>query len=691
MATAVKKISLNTSRDIPFNKLVLSQSNIRRTKAGVSIEELAEDIAHRGLLQSLHVRPVFDAEGAETGMFEIPAGGRRYRALQLLVKVKRMTRTQPVPCIVKTDGIAEEDSLAENVQRVNLHPLDQFRAFQELREKGLGDEEIAARFFVTPTVVKQRLRLTSVSPKLLETYAEDGMTLEQLMAFTVSDDHKRQEQVWKNLSEWESEPWTIRRQLTQNAVPASDRRALFVGVEAYEAAGGVVQRDLFTEDCDGWFKDVGLLDRLVSEKLKTEAAAIAAEGWKWIEAAVSFPYGHSNGMRQIAGEPAEISPEESAAVDALTAEFKQLEADYANAGEFPEEVDARLGEIEKALGDLQARRPLIYQQVDIARAGVFISLDSDGELVLDRGFVRPEDQTATDGEEEDDADGVVDSVNGAVITIGGKGAEEGDEDEEDVIRPLPDRLIAELTAHRTLALRDAVANDPHVALTALLHRYCIDAFLGGAKGACLQASVQRANLSVQGPDLRDSVAAQAIAARHDAWAADMPAEEGELWAWLAALDEASRAALLAHCVSYGVNALYERGDRYSSGPSVYAVEQRLRQADRLARAVGLDMVEAGWQPTVANYLGRVTKTRILEAVCEAKGEGAAQLVDHLKKDEMAREAERLLDGAGWLPEPLRTGGDVDDLAESETLPDFLAEDGDGSGVSDHAVPAVAAE
>src|SRR5216684_6220358 len=143
MATAVQKITLSASRDIPFNKLVLSQSNVRRIKAGVSIEELAEDIARRTLLQSLNARPVLDAEGQETGMFEVPAGGRRFRALELLVKQKRMNKTQPVPCVVRKDGLAEEDSLAENVQREALHPLDQFRAFQTLREKGLSEEDIA--------------------------------------------------------------------------------------------------------------------------------------------------------------------------------------------------------------------------------------------------------------------------------------------------------------------------------------------------------------------------------------------------------------------------------------------------------------------------------------------------------------------------------------------------------------------
>lgn len=148
MASAIQKITLASSRDIPFSKLVLSQSNVRRIKAGVSIEELAEDIARRGLLQGLSVRAVVDADGVETGMFEIPAGGRRYRALELLVRQKRLAKTAPVPCIIREGGIAEEDSLAENIQRAPLHPLDQFRAFLSLREKGQSEEEIAAAFDV---------------------------------------------------------------------------------------------------------------------------------------------------------------------------------------------------------------------------------------------------------------------------------------------------------------------------------------------------------------------------------------------------------------------------------------------------------------------------------------------------------------------------------------------------------------
>ena len=688
MANAIRKITLSATRDVPFNKLVLSQSNVRRTKAGISIEDLAEDIARRGLLQSLNVRPVLDATGAETGMFEIPAGGRRYRALELLVKQKRLSKTAPVPCIVRDPAVevsAEEDSLAENVQRVALHPLDQFHAFKALCDQGAGEEEIAARFFVPPTVVKQRLRLASVSEKLLGVYAEDGMTLEQLMAFTVTTDHARQEQVWEALQQsYNKEPYVIRRLLTESAVRASDRRARFVGVEAYEAAGGVVLRDLFEDDGGGWLQDVALLDRLATEKLAVEAEKIATEGWKWIEVAVDFRYGHAHHLRRLNGVQIDLTADEQATFDALTAEHAKLESEYEGADELPDEVDARLGEIEMTLAAFD-NRPVCYDPAEIERAGAFVSIDPDGHLAVERGYVRPEDEPKPDANEDSmeegpcGSDGAVTRAPAAqrtVITVGGEKPD--DDGDDDAIKPLPERLVGELTAHRTLALRDALANNPHVAITALLHKLCLDTFQHSAPGACLEVSVRHVFFPVQAPDLKDSLSGKAIAERQEAWEAELPKDGDALWDWLFDLDDERRAALLAHCVSFGVNALYEKGDRYGGpGISVHGVQQRLAHADRLARAVGLDMVAAGWRPTVDNYLSRVTKPRILEAVREAKGDPAAQLLEHLKKGEMAQEAERLLDGTGWLPEPLRLadGAPSSDLPAGlvETLPAFLTD------------------
>jgi ParB family chromosome partitioning protein len=714
MATAAQKLTLSPSRDIPFNKLVLSQSNVRRVKAGVSVEELAEDIARRGtLLQSLNVRPVLDADGNETGMFEVPAGGRRYQALAILVKQKRLAKTAPVPCVVRdpsTQILAEDDSLAENTQRVALHPLDQFRAFLDIRNKGMTEEEIAAAFFTTVQVVRQRLRLATVSPALLDVYAEDGMTLEMLMAFTVNPDHARQEQVWESIrNSWQKEPWQIRRMLTETTVPASDKRARFIGLEAYETAGGAVLRDLFSHDNEGWLQDVSLLDRLVDEKLNMMADEIAGQGWKWIDASVELPYGHANGLRKLTGKTQDLTEEERAAREALRNEYDDLESEYAEADELPGEVDRRLAEIEAAL-DAFEKRPVSFDPDEIARAGVFLGIDRDGELVVDRGYVRPEDEpeAAVEGNgsgiggdaDIDRVDTDVDpSARRAVITIGSRPTD-ADDDEGDLIKPLPERLVTELTAERTLALRDRLANNPSVAFLAVLHKFCRDVFSRYISySPAMEVSVRNTGFSLQAPGLKDTPAAQAIEERHKAWEARMPTDEASLWDWLVSLEGTEQAALFAHCAAFAVNALYEKADRYGGGTvTVHGVQQRLAEADRLARAVELDMVEAGWKPTVENYLGRVTKPRILEAVREGAGEGAAGLIDHLRKGDMAREAERLLADTGWLPEPLRlVAEEPAELStehdDGEALPDFLAGDDehDATEATDEPAVLVAAE
>ena len=657
MAKTAQKIQLSASRDIPFNKLALSQSNVRRIKAGVSIEELAEDIARRTLLQSITVRRVLDDAGNETGMFEIPAGGRRYRALELLVKQKRLARTAPIPCVVRTEGTPEEDSLAENVQRAPLHPLDQFRAFLALREKGQSEEEIAAAFFVGVNVVKQRLRLASVSPKLLDIYAEDGMTLDQLMGFTVSPDHERQEQVWEAIQRsYNKEAYQIRRLLTEGAVRASEKRAQYVG-EDYVAASGAIMRDLFQSDDGGWLQDVGLLDRLVAEKLERDAQAIRVEGWKWVEVATDFPYGHTYGLRHICGEHQPLTDEETATLDALRAEAEQLEEAHAGADEIPEEVDQRLGEIETAIAAIE-ERPVSFDPGDIVRAGAFVSIDGSGRLRIERGYVRPEDEArieepeGTDSEEEIEANASSAAASVASKTVapnGGAVRSEPAEDEDEGLKPLPDKLLTELTAYRTLALREAIGNDPGVAFLAALHVLCLKLFYHYGSDSCLEIEPKAVAFGAQAPGLGDTPLAARVDARHRDWSEQLPTEPGDLWDALTTFDAEMQQRLFAHCVSLTVNAVHEAWNRRPKA---------IAHADRLARDVSLDIAATGWTPTVDNFFGRVTKARILEAVKEAKGEAHAKLIEQLKKGDMAREAEQLLAGSSWLPEPLRTPGGV---------------------------------
>ena len=656
-----KRVTLSASREIPFDKLILSEANVRRVRAQESIEELAEDIARRTLLTALTVRPILSDDGAETGRYEVIAGGRRTRALQLLVQRRRLPKTTPIPCIVRTEGLSEEDSLAENVRRAPLHPLDQFRAFQALREKGISEDEIAARFFVAPSVVKQRLKLAAVAPALLEAYAEDAMTLEMLMAFTVSPDHARQLQVWETLQRgYGREPYHIRRMLTEGAVRASDRRARFVGLEAHEAAGGTILRDLFEADDGGWLQDAGLLERLVADKLATEADAVRAEGWRWVEAAPDFPYDQTYGMRRIISEATPLSGEEQTTLEALQEEQAALEEEHANADELPDDVDARLGEIEDALEALQNRPPR-YDPDELAIAGAFVSVDHAGKLRVERGYVRPEDEPVEET--------TPDAVGGSPADTGELRAEEtepvtaaasaavadpvggtDDDPEEDDRSPLPDRLLVDLTTHRTLALRDALADDPDTAHLAALHAMVLQQFYRFGRCTCITIRADGVPIGHQTLGLTETPYARSVEARADVWRRTLPADAADLWDALAELDRDSRDALFAHCVAMTVSAVHDPYARRS---------EAIAHADILAARVGLDMAEAGWEPTAQNYLTHVTKARILDAVRAAKDEDSAERLTGLKKAEMVTSAEELLKGSGWLPEPLRTPASAD--------------------------------
>ncbi len=657
--TATTKITLSPAQEIPFNKLRLSQANVRKTKAGVSIDALAESISRRSLLQSLTVRPVLDGEGQPTGTYEVPAGGRRFRALELLVRQKRLAKTAPVPCIVKTTGTAEDDSLAENVDREPLHPLDQFRAFQTLHdERGQGIEEIAAAFAVTPAVVRQRLKLASASPRLLDLYAEDQLTLDQLIAFCISGDHTRQEQVWEALNQYGStrEPYAIRRMLTEGAVRATDKRVKLVGADAYEAAGGVILRDLFTEGDEGLYRDPAILDRLVREALDAKADEVRAEGWKWVEAAPEFAYGRTWSHRRIVGAPTPLSDEDHASRQALRSEMETLEQTWANVEELPPEVNVRLGEIEQALAAFE-NRPVAYDPEEVARAGVFVSLDYDGTLKVERGFVRTQDESSV-ATPEPEAATIGASVEGGAEVSGPEASEEGAPspaltdpaasvapvEEDEPARPLSDRLVEDLTSHRTIELRNALAADPELAYVAVLHSVVLGVFYRSELDSCLEIAATIGLVSPTTVGITDTPAAGQIESRHQCWREKMPQSPQDLWAYLVDLEPNSRANLLAHAVGLTVNGV-KRGWE--------AATRRLTHADQLAQRLDLDMGRH-WTPTVANYLGSVTKAQILDAVREAKGEEVAERLSGLKKAEMAAAAERELEGSGWVPAVIRT-------------------------------------
>lgn len=607
---------------VPLNRLKKSPRNARKTPhAKVDIAALAASIEAKGLLQNLVVEPERGAKDKPTGAYLVTAGEGRRLAFLLRVTRKQIRKDEPVRCVVDLDPNAYETSLAENTVRTPMHPADQYEAFAKLhREDGMAAEDIAARFGVTAAVVKQRLRLGAVSPKLISLYRKGELNLDQLTAFAITDDHAAQERVWSELS-WNKGRETILSMLSEGQVPCDDRRAVFVGAKAYKAAGGAILRDLFDAEGGGFFTDAALLNRLVREKLQAGAEKVLAEGWKWIVVEPEFDYELTGGMRRIHPQPAPLSDADQAKLDALETRYNAL----ADSDEDSEEAAAEQDRLEAETAALSG--PEEYRVEDIARAGAVVSLGHDGEPRIERGFVRPEDQHA-----------------GGDSAGEGEEAESGDQRSEEA-SPLSEKLIAELSSIRTSALRNALAREPDFALLAVVHALAAAVFYRHADDpSCLELHIKRVSVSTHAPRVAESSSEVEIAARHAAWEKRLPENASQLWEFVSGLTSRERMNLLAHCASLTVNAIRAPGMTEAHAEA---------HADVLAQAIALDMA-ACWQPTAAGYFSRITKEQIVEAVREGVSEQAAQGIDHLKKSEMAAAAEKLLAGTGWLPDVLRT-------------------------------------
>jgi ParB family chromosome partitioning protein len=618
--------------NLPLNRLHPSPDNVRRTGGEEGMRELKASILAHGLLQNLNVRREVGPRGGPTGRYFVVAGGRRLAALHSLAEAGKIGRTARIPCRIVEDAEATEASLAENVVRVAMHPADQFEAFSRLAQEGRSAERIAERFGVTTLTVRQRLKLAAVSPALLDRYREGRMGLDTLTAFAVTDDHAAQERAWHQVEHQGAHPHAVRRLLTEGRVPADDRRVAFVGLAAYEEAGGGTEMDLFAEDGAAWLTDPALLDRLAMEKLAAEAERLrAAEGWKWAEAHMSFPHDLAWRLTRARPEAVPLSAEDEARRDALAEEHDEL-ADALNGGNEEEATQARYDVVAEELESLEARERRFLPE-DLARAGIIVALDGAGGLRVERGFVRAEDVPAPEPA-NDDAEEADHSENEA--------REEEAEEQGAKPPPLPSALHAELLAQRTAALRASLARQPDLALRALTHALASKAFHGESYGSPIGVTTHGPDLRQACPGIHHTRADERLGDDRAAWTERLPKNRDDLWTWIAAQDTATVMALLAYCVATAADAGH--AEWCGGQPGSHAA---------LASAAGLDM-RAWWQADRESYLGRVPKAAILAAVREGAGDDAARRIGGAKKDAMAEAAAALLDGKGWLPAILRS-------------------------------------
>ena len=632
---------------VPLASLVPSRFNVRRHSLG-QIEELAALIEAQGLLHNLVVTEQEVGRGkARKVKFAVAAGERRRRAMLLLQQRGRLPKEHEVLCELVPPERALEVSLAENSGREAMHPADEFEAFKALIDEGKGVEDVAARFGVSVLTVQRRLKLSALSPMLLALYREDGINLDQLMALTLSDHHVMQERIWFDAQPWDKTPAALRRRLTAGEVEAVGSAVVrFVGIEAYEAAGGVVRRDLFNDEQSRFLSDPALLERLATEKLEVLAGAMREEGWKWMEARLSVD---SQAFRQFAScahvirKPTAREQQELDDLDRRAAELQQQSQALDDAPEWlPDEAEM----IDLEEQDIAARRKAIHEALKTwtpeqkSHAGVIVTIGRDGDVEEIRGLVRGEDRKA---------------IAAAVRPKGAaeqRSADDGRKQDKDSpslsaatdrrASGISDALSKRLAAHRTMALQAMLAQNTAVALASVVHVFVLRTF--GAdyprEASALQVTPQLSAFALEAmaDDLKASRAWQAMQQAKEAWRARLPEDQGDWLGWLIGLPQAELIELLALCGAVTVNALPASGAAGS--------------ANAIAAALGLDMAD-WWAPTAEGYLNHVPKAQIIAALQEVGTELASGGVEAMKKDALVSAAASRLAGTRWLPEPLR--------------------------------------
>lgn len=636
-----------TIREIPLNKLVLSPNNMRKgdikdpeTGVGqVDVSDLLVSFRARRtakqsvVLQNLRVTEELSEAGKPTGRFAVHVGGRRYRALEYLAALKELPKTFAVPCMVcDSEAHALEESIEENMARLDPHPAARFKAFKALVDEGRTVAEVAERFNTTENMVARRLKLAMVSPRIFELFERDEVTIEQMQALTLSDDHELQEKAYFDFPSKSAHE--LRRRLVEGERQTRNYSLFqFVGADAYKAAGGFIRQDLFANDDEGYVGDHALVEKLAIERLEAEAEAVRAEGWKWVEVRTELSYTDTEKFGRVYPTDKPLSAEALARIEAINAELEELSNE-----EETEENTARFMELEGELSEAEQTEEE-YTAESMALAGAIVTVTSyNGELKVERGLVKPEDTKAMKAMVRE-AEG-----NGETVeTKTGAGQSNRRAD------GLPAALVEDLTARRTLAIRKLMMDNPKVALVALVHRLALLTFytrnsFGGtlASAVVIDGGTYNHNVFKHGEGLDNYEPAVAMEGRKGSIKYDLPEKPENLWAYLAQADEADLMRIMAYCTASQVYAV-DLG---------FSADQRRRNSHEMADALGLDMADF-WSPTSA-FFKRIPREEIMRAMTEGAEVVETPDLAKLKKGELAERAEQVLAGKRWVPEVLRT-------------------------------------
>nr|WP_242526871.1 ParB/RepB/Spo0J family partition protein [Serratia ureilytica] len=616
---------------VPLGKLVKSDLNVRkRDPKPEAIAELAASIRAVGVLQNLVVCKI------RGGKYAVVAGGRRLLALQALREAGDIDDTYPVPCKAVPLADAVVVSLTENGQREDMHPADQIAAFRALSEDGQSAAQIAGLLGYSTRHVQKLLKLAAMHPNLLALLAVDEINLDQLQALASTDSPDRQMQAWEVGDDFYNgrEPAALRRRVLNDEIPADGNAALaLVGLNVYEAAGGEIRHDLFSDS--GFVTDPLLLDTLTLQTLENIAAQLAAhEGWAWSMGRIDAirTWGddreHYSPLAQPTGELTELEQEtqtqrglrhdELIEEGDSTADPAEADARYKAAERIGAEIDAVQERANIAAWDAQTK----------ADTGVVVSFYR-GELTVQRGVVRL--ASKGDDEREDNT--------------GSDNSDDTNTSQQQATEPqnkgYSAALLRSLTAERTLAVQAALTGNPQVALALLVHTLLIKMTTPWA-GSVLGASVsqQRGTLLTHAPASAETDRAMTCLSEvEQGWMARLPKGWEQDFSVLIDWPMPTLVDLLAFCVSGGIDGLCEKTDRNGRAGA---------QLDGLEAALGFTLRD-WWVPTAQNCFARLSKDQIGDALVDADRLAQAASALKMKKADAAVLAEAEISQTRWVP------------------------------------------
>ena len=631
-------------REIPLSRLALAPENVRKTPPDPQADaELKASIAAIGLLENLVVRAEEPTEDGDR--YAVVAGGRRLKAMLELAADGVIDAAHPVPCQIRSGDVEPAElSLAENVVRIAMHPADQVVAFSKLVRAGQPVSSIAARFGVSERMVEQRLRLGNAAPQLLDAYRANEIDLEALKAFAVTTDRERQMAVWEQVSGQGYRPsaWQVKRLLTEERIPGASAIARFVGVEAYEAAGGQVLRDLFAHDDESgvWFEDPVLLEKLATGKLQAAADELATR-WKWATAMIEVDWNDTARYGRIEPQPADPTDEERAEIDKLQTRHDELV--NLDDGDWTEDlvaegerIEARLDEIEAAI---EARA--VFRREDLRVAGCIVTVGRDGAMQVIQGLVKPEDipkptessDAGTTTGNGHDAEAVTHRV-----TVPGTSV-------STPMAPPPDReaearkeagvgigLADDLRHIRTALVKAKLAGDFDAAFDLALFQMGRAVFAPGYRDHALDIAVKetpdRPNTRMNDADFADWSPGEAMLEdrSHLSMGWLEIEDDGESFAALRALPQSDKEALFAACVA-----------RTVKGQLAFEPQARPELEATVAR-LDIDFAKHV-RPTADMLWSRIAKARVLDIARTVFGLNWASARSKYKKPALAEAME----------------------------------------------------